>query len=151
MADETSTYLMIVGIGAVLTVIVGVVLILSGRRFLEHVFADEGVATSATWLLGVLFYLVSLGFLALISTWNPIDFDGVPQMVVTKLGVVLLVLGILHGSTLLLLARLRNRYREEELESSVNNQMNQQRVARQSDRTRVIEAGGSGGSSGSSN
>ena len=149
MADDTSTYLMIVGIGTVLTVIVGIVLILSGRRFLEHVFDDEGVATSATWLLGVLFYLVALGFLALISTWNPIDFDGVPQMVVTKVGVVLLVLGILHGVTLLLLARIRNRSREEQFESSMSGQL-QQRAARQSDRTRVIEAGGTAGNTGSS-
>lgn len=150
MADDTDTYLMIVGIGAVLTVIVGIVLIFSGRRFLEDVFADEGVARSATWLLGVLFYLVALGFLALISTFDPIQVDGVPQMVVTKLGGTLLVLGILHGATLFLLARIRSRTREQELESSVNSQLNQQRVSRQGDRTRVIEAGGSGGSGSSS-
>lgn len=141
---DTATYVMIVVIGFVLTIIVGQILMRSGHGFLADVFDDEEVATSTTRLLGVLFHLVALGFLALVSTFDPIPVQGTVQMVVTKIGGVLLVLGVLHGATLLLLARVRNRRREQGIESSVTAQYDQQRRARQGDRTRVIEAGGTG-------
>jgi len=146
---DTGTYLTIVVIGFVLTLIVGQFLMRAGHGFLADVFDDEEVATSTTRLLGVLFHLVALGFLGLISTFDPIPVEGTVQMVVTKVGVILLVLGILHGATLLLLARVRNRRRAQGIESSMTAQYDQQRRARQTERGRVIEAGGSSGSSGS--
>lgn len=144
MAD-TGTYLLIVGIGLVLTLVVGQILMRSGRGFLTDVFADEEVARSTTRLLGVLFHLVALGFLALISTFDPVPVEGVAQMVVTKLGVILLVLGALHGGTLLLLSRIRTRRREQGLEQSISAQYDQARQQRrQGSRTQVIEAGNTG-------
>ena len=143
MAD-TGTYLTIVVIGAVLTLIVGQILIRSGHGFLADVFDDGDVASSVTRLLAVLFHLVALGFLALVSTFDPIPVQGTIQMIITKLGGVLLVLGVLHGLTLVLLSRIRSRRRAQGMEASMTAQYDQQRRARQQSRTQVIEAGGTG-------
>jgi hypothetical protein len=142
--SDTATYLVIVALGFIATVIVGFILRRSGRAFLRDVFDSEEVADSTTTLLGVLFHLVALGFLALISTWDPIAGLQPIQAIITKLGGVLLMLGILHGLTLLVLARVRNRRRAQGIEESMTQQYDQQRRARQSGgRAQVIEAGGS--------
>ena len=137
--NDTSTYIVIVLIGLLLTVIVGQILIRSGRPFLRDVFADADAADSATSLLGVLFHLVALGLLGTISTFDLIPVDGTVQTMVTKIGQVLLVLGILHGLTLLGLMRLRSRRRSENIESEVNAQYAQQRRAQQTSRQQIIE------------
>ena len=144
----TGTYLFIVVIGFLLTLVVGQILMRAGYGFLRDVFEDDDVATSTTRLLGVLFHLVALGFLALVSTWQPIQTSNNVQLVVTQLGGVLLVLGILHGATLLLLARVRSRRRGQALEDSMSNRYEQQRQQRQANRQQVIEAGGSGSQGG---
>lgn len=145
---DTGTYLFIVVVGAILTLVVGQILMRSGIGFLRDVFDSEEVAASTNRLLGVLFHLVALGFLALISTYRPFDVQGTVQIVVTQLGGVLLVLGILHGLTLLLLARVRSRRRSETIESEMTAQYEQQRRARQNPRQQVIEGGPpSGGAS----
>lgn len=138
---DTGTYLFIVVIGLVLTLIVGQVLIRAGHGFLRDVFDDDEVATSTTRLLAVLFHLVALGFLALVSTYQPIQVEGTVQLVVTQLGGVLLVLGLLHGLTLLLLARVRNRRRSQAIETEMSSQYEQQRRSRQTQRQQVIEGG----------
>ena len=145
--SETTVYLVVIVLGTLATVIVGQVLMRSGQAFLRDVFADDDVATSTTRLLSVLFHLVALGFLALISTWDPFQIPGVVQTIITKLGGVLLVLGILHGGTLLVLARVRNRRRAQGIEESMTQQYDQQRRARQGNRAQVIEAGGNQGGS----
>lgn len=142
--NDTSTYIFIVIIGMVLTLIVGQILIRSGRPFLRDVFADDDAANSATSLLGVLFHLVALGLLGTISTFDIITVQGTVQTMVTKIGQVLLVLGALHGLTLLGLSRVRNRRRSENIESEVNAQYDQQRRARQTSRQQIIEGGKSG-------
>jgi hypothetical protein len=142
---DTGTYLFIVGVGFILTVFVGVVLRRSGHGFLRDVFDDDDTANSVTNLLTVLFFLVALGFLALISTYQPIQVEGTVQLVITQLGGVLLVLGVLHGATLLLLARVRSRRRSQTLETEMSSQYEQQRRARQTQRQQVIEGGGQGG------
>ena len=83
---DTGTYLLIVFIGAVVTVIVGQILMRTGVGFLRDVFEDHEVAQSITRLLGVGFHLVALGFMALISTWAPFEVDGTVQLVVTRVG-----------------------------------------------------------------
>ena len=146
MAD-TGTYLFIVVIGFILTLIVGQFLIRAGHGFLRDVFDDDDVASSTTRLLAVLFHLVALGFLALVSTYQPIKVEGTIQLIVTQLGGVLLVLGILHGLTLLLLARVRSRRRTQTLEESLSTDYDQQRrqsQRQQTQRQQVIEAGGTG-------
>jgi hypothetical protein len=138
---DTGTYIFIVVVGTILTLVVGQILMRSGIGFLRDVFDSEEVARSTNRLLGVLFHLVALGFLALISTYRPFDVQGTVQIVVTQLGGVMLVLGVLHGLTLLLLARVRSRRRSETLESEMTAQYEQQRRARQSPRQQVIEGG----------
>lgn len=141
MPLDTPTYLLIVVLGFILTLVVGQILMRSGIGFLRDVFESEEVARSTNRLLGVLFHLIALGFLALISTYRPFDVQGRMQIVVTQLGGVMLLLGILHGLTLLLLARVRNRRRTETLESEMTSQYEQSRRARQSPRQQVIEGG----------
>ena len=140
---------MIVTIGLILTLIVGQILMRAGHGFLADVFESEETATSSTRLLGVLFHLVALGILGLASTWQPIPVQGTVQLIVTQLGAVLLVLGVLHGATLLLLGRIRSRRRGQAIEESISGQYEAQYRQRQANRQQVIEAGGSGGGGGS--
>jgi hypothetical protein len=144
---DTPTYLLIVVLGFILTLVVGQILMRSGLGFLRDVFDSEETAVSANRLLGVLFHLIALGFLALISTYRPFDVEGRVQIVVTQLGGVMLLLGVLHGLALLLLARIRNRRRSETIESEMTAQYEQQRRARQGSRQQVIEGGPSSGGS----
>ncbi|PVZ11110.1 hypothetical protein [Actinomycetospora cinnamomea] len=138
---DTPTYLFIVVVGGLITLVVGQILMRSGIGFLRDVFDDDEAAVSANRLLGVLFHLVALGFLALISTYRPFDVEGRVQIVVTQLGGVLLVLGVLHGLALLLLARIRSKRRNESIETAMTTQYEQQRRARQTQRQQVIEGG----------
>lgn len=141
--NDTGTYITIVFIGFVLTIVVGQILIRSGRPFLRDVFADDDAANSATSLLGVLFHLVALGLLGTVSTFDLFEVQGTPQIMVTKIGQVLLVLGLLHGLTLVVLSRFRSKRRSENIESEVTAQYEQQRRARQTSRQQIIEGGNS--------
>jgi len=141
---DTPTYLFIVVVGGLITLVVGQILMRSGIGFLRDVFDSEDSAVSANRLLGVLFHLVALGFLALISTYRPFDVEGRVQIVITQLGGVMLLLGVLHGLALLLLTRIRSKRRNESIESAMTSQYEQQRRARQS-RQQVIEGGPSSG------
>jgi hypothetical protein len=141
---DTPTYLTIVIVGGLITLVVGQILMRSGIGFLRDVFDSEDSAVSANRLLGVLFHLIALGFLALISTYRPFDVQGTVQIVITQLGGVMLLLGVLHGLALLLLSRIRSKRRNESLETAMTSQYEQQRRARQS-RQQVIEGGPSSG------
>ncbi|MGH3903969.1 MAG: hypothetical protein ACRDTE_07260 [Pseudonocardiaceae bacterium] len=106
----TGTYLTVLFFGIVLTVVVGQILIRSGRPFLEDVFREPDTARSVTRLLVVLFHLVVLGVIALVATLD-VTFDHPVQTIVVRLGLVLLVLGVAYAGTLFALARLRARRR----------------------------------------
>jgi hypothetical protein len=140
---DTGTYLLIVIIGLIATVIVGQILMRSGVGFLRDVFDDHDVAQSITRLLGVGFHLVALGFMALISTWQPFAVDGTVQLVVTRVGGILLFLGILHVITLAALARVRNSTRARAMAASLRGGGGGSRRPPQDkrDQTRVIESG----------
>ena len=116
---STGTYLLVVAIGFVLTIVVGQVLMKSGLGFLRDVFADHDVAASITRLLAVAYYLVALGFMSLVSTWEPFDIEGTVRYVVTKIGMILLFLGVLHVITLFALARVRNNRRAQSVAASL--------------------------------
>ena len=106
-------YLTFVTLGAIFTVIVGQLLIRSGQVYLEETF-DLRLASSINRLIGGLFHLIMLGVLAIISTIE-VPVHGSVQALITKLGVMLLVLGAGHGVTMLGLSRLRARRQEQEL------------------------------------
>lgn len=118
--DDPQIYLEIVTLGFILTVIVGVVLAWFGQGFLKEVFqGNKEAARSVTILLLVGFYLVSLGFLALISTWDPIAVDNTTELVVTKLGGVLLFLGLLQAGAMVALVRARNNQRVQRMAANL--------------------------------
>ncbi len=137
----TGTYLLIVFIGTVVTVIVGQILMRSGVGFLRDVFDDPDVAQSMTRLLGVGFHLVALGFMALISTWQPFETTGPVQHVVTRVGGILLFLGVLHVITLIALARVRNNARARQVAASLRGGGRRGPSQDKRDQTRVIESG----------
>ncbi|HET8642650.1 MAG TPA: hypothetical protein VFM37_11975 [Pseudonocardiaceae bacterium] len=111
---NTNAYLAFLILGTGLTLLVGQLLIRSGRPYLEEVFGDSKVAGSVTRLLAVLFHLFVLGVLLLISTVD-VPVEGALQAVITKLGVVLLILGVAQGGTMLVLSKLRERRLAQEL------------------------------------
>jgi hypothetical protein len=112
MADDLGTYVTVLVLGVGAALLVGQVLLRTGRPILEEAFGDQRVANSVNGLLAVLFHLGALGALALISTVD-VPAAGPVQTVVTKLGIVLLILGAVAGLIILMLTRLRARSRQQ--------------------------------------
>ncbi|MBJ6644215.1 hypothetical protein ACOZDF_00185 [Streptomyces griseoincarnatus] len=101
---------LVVSIG--LTVWVARTLSRNGRVFLADVLhGNEKLADAVNHLLVVGFYLVNLGFVALyLSDDDTVtDTRGVFEALSTKLGVVLLVLGVMHLANVYVLNRIRRR------------------------------------------
>jgi len=98
-----------------LTVWVGDTLRRNGRPFLVSVFKEDGLADSVNRLLVIGFYLVNFGAAAIL-----INTGGIPGSVadmlkqtVTRVGVVLLVLGFMHFNNLLVLHVIRRPLRQK--------------------------------------
>ncbi|MER5429633.1 hypothetical protein [Streptomyces sp. NPDC002588] len=101
---------LIVSIG--LTIWVARTLSHNGRVFLSDVLrGNEKLADAVNHLLVVGFYLVNLGFVALYLSGDDHleDTRGVFEALSTKLGVVLLVLGVMHLGNVYLLNKIRRR------------------------------------------
>ncbi len=113
------TYVVVLVLGVVSALVVGQVLLRTGRAILEEAFGERKVANSVNQLLAVLFHLGALGVLALISSVE-VPVTGAVQTVVTKLGIVLLILGVAHGLLILMLTRIRARSREQETLDKMN-------------------------------
>ena len=98
---------------AFLTIWVGDTLHRNGRPFLVSVFKEDGLANSVNRLLVVGFYLVNFGAAAiLINTGSaPDGWAGMLKQTVTRIGVVLLVLGFMHFSNVFILRSIRRRDR----------------------------------------
>ncbi len=126
VAEPLGSYVLLLVLGIALTVVVGQILMRTGEAFLEEVFEEQRTARSVNRLLAVLFHLVVLGLLALISTIE-VPTEGLLQTLVTKLGVMLLVLGAAHGLTMLLMARIRSKRREQDLADEMSAQLEQSR------------------------
>jgi hypothetical protein len=106
---KTGTYLAYLGISVGLTVWVGRTLSSNGTVFLVDVFAGEELARSVSRLLVVGFYLVNLGFvtLALRSREAVADLTGAIEVLSRKIGLVLLLVGLLPILNVLILGQLR--------------------------------------------
>lgn len=113
VSGELGTYLTVLVLGIAATLVVGQVLLRTGRSILEDAFAERRTARSVNRLLAVLFHLGALGVLAVISTVD-VPVTGGVQTVVTKLGVVLLILGAALGLLIGLFNRIRSRNREQQ-------------------------------------
>jgi uncharacterized membrane protein YdfJ with MMPL/SSD domain len=114
MSTDLVSYLVLLVVGTALTTVVGAILRRSGQALLEEVYPPPRAAGLAR-LVAVGFYLVALGVLALISTID-VPVQGLVEELITKLGVVLLILGAAYGLTLVVLGRLREARRQAELD-----------------------------------
>ena len=106
------TYLGYLAISVALTVWVARTLYKNGRIFLVDAFAgNEPLADSVNHLLVVGFYLINIGYvsLALKEAQAPANLQGVLELLSTKLGVVMLVLGGMHFFNLFVFSKLRRR------------------------------------------
>ena len=93
------TYLVYLLISIIITVWVARSLSTNGLVFLVDGFGgNESLARSVNHLLVVGFYLVNLGFinLALRYGQKPVDAQTAMEFLSTKIGVVLLVVGLMH-------------------------------------------------------
>ena len=116
--SDTAEYITLLVISIIITIAVGRVLVTSGQPFLQEVFQDEKVTTSVNRLLSVLFHLITIGVLTMISVWS-IDVGTQLQNMVVKLGIVLIVLGIAYGISMLVLIRIRERRRADQISEEV--------------------------------
>jgi hypothetical protein len=105
-------YVIYLVVSIALTVWVARTLSRNGRVFLADVLhGNEKLADAVNHLLVVGFYLVNLGFVALYLSGDDTieDARGVFEALSTKLGVVLLVLGVMHLGNVYVLNRIRRR------------------------------------------
>jgi len=105
-------YIVYLVISVPLTVWVARTLSSNGRVFLSDVLrGDERLADAVNHLLVVGFYLVNFGFVALYlrSGGSVSDTRGIFEALSVKLGVVLLVLGVMHLGNVYVLNRIRRR------------------------------------------
>ncbi len=105
-------YVIYLLVSVALTIWVARTLSRNGKVFLADVLhGNEKLADAVNHLLVVGFYLVNLGFVALYLSGDETitDTRGVFEALSTKLGVVLLVLGVMHLANVYVLNRIRRR------------------------------------------
>lgn len=116
MSFTVYTYLLYLAISIALTVWVARTLHKNGRIFLVDVFrGNTELADSVNHLLVVGFYLVNLGYVALALRADQ-DVTNVQMLIEAlsrKVGLVLLVLGLMHFFNLYVFSRMRRRSRLE--------------------------------------
>src|SRR5512141_2670609 len=106
------TYLTYLAISVALTIWVAKTLHKNGRIFLVDAFlGNEKLADSVNHLLVVGFYLINIGYvtLALTEKVKPGSESQVIELLSTKVGLVLLVLGGMHFFNLYVFSRMRRR------------------------------------------
>ena len=112
MTTAVWTYLAYLTISIALTVWVARTLHRNGRIFLVDSFhGNEGLADSVNHLLVVGFYLVNVGCvaLALKHGGTPENAQSALEILSTKVGWVLLILGFMHFFNLLVFSKMRKR------------------------------------------
>ena len=105
-----TTYAIYLAISVALTIWVGRTLFANGRVFLVYVFrGNEDLADSVNHLLVVGFYLINLGCVALfLKITEPVmTTQESIEALATKVGIVLLGLGLMHFFNLGVFTRLR--------------------------------------------
>lgn len=101
------SYAAYLAISIAVTIWVARVLSQSGEIFLIRCFGqDHELAQSTNRLLVIGFYLVNLGFISYrLGGWKVDTVDLIPELG-SRIGVSLLVLGLMHFANMLLIARL---------------------------------------------
>ncbi len=103
---------MYLAITLVVTVWVAFTLQRSGRVFLLDAFhGNDALADSVNHLLVVGFYLINVGYIALVlrSDQKPRDLVGAIEIFSHKIGIVLLVLGVMHFINVKIFSAMRHR------------------------------------------
>ncbi len=93
------TYILYLNFSIGITIWVGRTLNKNGRLFLiENFKGNEALADSVNHLLLVGFYLINFGFISLALKYGekPSDLPGMIEFLSTKVGLAILVLGIMH-------------------------------------------------------
>jgi hypothetical protein len=108
----TYTYGAYLLISAAVTIWVAHTLHSRGRVFLVETFHGDGtLADSINDLLVVGFYLLNFGYVALALKYGekPTDLQGAIEFLATKVGLVLVILGVMHFGNLLVFSRIGRR------------------------------------------
>jgi hypothetical protein len=106
------TYLAYLAISVTLTVWVARTLHKNGRIFLVDSFlGNEALADSVNHLLVVGFYLINIGFVTLALKYGDkaIDAQSALEILSTKIGLVLVVLGVMHFFNIFVFSKMRRR------------------------------------------
>src|SRR2546426_7797706 len=106
------TYVAYLGISVALTVWVARTLHKNGRVFLvESFLGKEALADSVNHLLVVGFYLINIGFVTLALKYGDkaVDAQTALEILSSKVGLVLVVLGFMHFFNLAVFSKLRRR------------------------------------------
>ena len=109
------SYFVYLAISLAVTVWVARTLHRRGRIFLVDAFeGQEDLADSVNHLLAVGFYLINVGYVTstLRTSGTPANLRQAIELVSDKLGVVLLVLGVMHFFNLYVFSRIRTRAKE---------------------------------------
>src|SRR3954466_1231408 len=105
------TYAIYIAASLAITVWVGRTLNKNGRVFLiENFQGQEALADSINHLLLVGFYLVNIGFISLALRYGekPSDAVGAVEFLSTKIGLVVVVLGVMHFFNMNMLVKFRH-------------------------------------------
>jgi hypothetical protein len=111
-AYVVGTYITYLAISISLTVWVARTLVKNGRVFLVDSFlGNEALADSVNHMLAAGFYLVNVGYISLALKYGdkPADLAQAIESLSTKVGLVLLVLGVMHFFNLYVFSRMRRR------------------------------------------
>ena len=112
MTIGLSTYLIYLALSIALTIWVARTLHKNGRVFLVDVFhGNEALADSVNHLLVVGFYLINIGYVALALKYGDkaADAGTALEALSTKVGLVLVVLGVMHFFNLFIFSKMRRR------------------------------------------
>ena len=107
-----TTYLIYIVLTIILTVWVGRTLFKNGRVFLMEIFdKDEDIVDSINKLLLIGFYLINFGYALhnLIVRKEILNLAGCIEMLSFKIGLIIIVLGIMHFFNLFVLFRFRSK------------------------------------------
>jgi hypothetical protein len=109
MDPKVWMYLLYLGVSVGLTIWVATTLARNGLVFLLDVFDDERLAKAVNQLLVMGFYLLNLGYVtaAMRSSATIEDTAEALETFSSKIGLVLLVLGVLHFLNVFVLGRYR--------------------------------------------
>ena len=112
MTLKTLSYLLYLAIAVPLTVYVARTLYRNGQVFLHDVFdGDDRLADAVNHLLVVGFYLLNLGYVALLMQTDTkiTTTEGMLEQLTTRVGLVAILLGVVHLANVWVFNRFRRR------------------------------------------